>query len=77
MRMLNNLKGVYLRTGDYLRDARVIERLRQLSPDDVLQRRDLGPRCSRRGRRDEPSIICRRICRFRRKRPMSRRCSKC
>jgi regulator of sirC expression with transglutaminase-like and TPR domain len=42
MRMLNNLKGVYLRTGDYMRAARVIERLRQLSPDDALQRRDLG-----------------------------------
>ena len=42
LRMLNNLKGVYLRTGDYMRAARVIERLRQLSPDDALQRRDLG-----------------------------------
>jgi regulator of sirC expression with transglutaminase-like and TPR domain len=40
--MLNNLKGVYLRTGDYTRAARVIERLRQLSPEDPLQRRDLG-----------------------------------
>jgi regulator of sirC expression with transglutaminase-like and TPR domain len=42
LRMLNNLKGVYLRVGDYLRAARVIERLRQLSPDDPLQHRDLG-----------------------------------
>jgi regulator of sirC expression with transglutaminase-like and TPR domain len=42
MRMLNNLKGVYLRNGDYMRAARIIERLRQLSPDDSLQRRDLG-----------------------------------
>ncbi|HEY7313359.1 MAG TPA: transglutaminase-like domain-containing protein [Gemmataceae bacterium] len=42
LRMLNNLKGVYLRTGDYTRAARVIERLRQLSPEDPLQRRDLG-----------------------------------
>lgn len=42
LRMLNNLKGVYLRGGDYLRAARVIERLRQLSPNDLLQRRDLG-----------------------------------
>jgi regulator of sirC expression with transglutaminase-like and TPR domain len=42
LRMLNNLKGVYLRTGDYARAARVIERLRQLSPGDPLQRRDLG-----------------------------------
>ncbi|HEY7156337.1 MAG TPA: transglutaminase-like domain-containing protein [Gemmataceae bacterium] len=42
LRMLNNLKGVYLRTGDYARAARVIERLRQLSPNDPLQQRDLG-----------------------------------
>lgn len=42
LRMLNNLKGVYLRAGDYRRAARVIERLRQLNPDDPLQRRDLG-----------------------------------
>jgi regulator of sirC expression with transglutaminase-like and TPR domain len=42
LRMLNNLKGVYLRSGDYPRAARVIERLRQLSPNDPLQRRDLG-----------------------------------
>ncbi len=42
LRMLNNLKGVYLRSSDYGRAARVIERLRQLNPDDPLQRRDLG-----------------------------------
>jgi regulator of sirC expression with transglutaminase-like and TPR domain len=42
LRMLNNLKSVYLRTGDYVRAARVIERLRQLNPGDPLQRRDLG-----------------------------------
>jgi regulator of sirC expression with transglutaminase-like and TPR domain len=41
-RMLNNLKGVYLRNGDYPRAARIIERLRQLSPHDPLQSRDLG-----------------------------------
>lgn len=41
-RMLNNLKGVYLRGGDYRRAARAIERLRQLNPHDPLQRRDLG-----------------------------------
>ena len=38
LRMLTNLKGAYLRTSDYLRAARVIERLRQLTPDDPLQR---------------------------------------
>ncbi|HTU20150.1 MAG TPA: transglutaminase-like domain-containing protein [Gemmataceae bacterium] len=42
LRMLNNLKAVYLRGGDYQRAARIIERLRQLSPHDPLQRRDLG-----------------------------------
>jgi regulator of sirC expression with transglutaminase-like and TPR domain len=42
LRMLNNLKGTYLREGDFERAARVLARLRQLSPDDPLQRRDLG-----------------------------------
>ncbi|HZT81560.1 MAG TPA: transglutaminase-like domain-containing protein [Gemmataceae bacterium] len=42
LRMLNNLKGAYLRAGDFGRAVRVMERLRQLSPDDPLQRRDLG-----------------------------------
>lgn len=42
LRMLNNLKGVYLRNSDYPRAARVIERLRQLSPYDPIQQRDLG-----------------------------------
>jgi regulator of sirC expression with transglutaminase-like and TPR domain len=42
LRMLTNLKGTYLRTGDFRRAVRVVERLRQLSPDDPLQRRDLG-----------------------------------
>jgi regulator of sirC expression with transglutaminase-like and TPR domain len=42
IRLLTNLKGVYLRQEDYHRAARVIERLRQLSPHDSVQRRDLG-----------------------------------
>ena len=42
LRMLNNLKGAYLRGGDYARAVRIIERLRQLNPHDPLQRRDLG-----------------------------------
>jgi regulator of sirC expression with transglutaminase-like and TPR domain len=42
LRMLNNLKGTYLREADFERAARVLERLRQLSPDDPLQHRDLG-----------------------------------
>jgi len=41
-RMLNNLKGVYLRQGDFRRAVRVMERLLQLVPDDPLQCRDLG-----------------------------------
>src|SRR5450755_4120120 len=41
-RMLTNLKGVYLREGDMPRAVRVMERLRQLNPDDRMQRRDLG-----------------------------------
>ena len=42
VRLLTNLKGVYLRSEDYPRAIRVMERLRQLQPDDALQRRDLG-----------------------------------
>jgi regulator of sirC expression with transglutaminase-like and TPR domain len=42
LRLLTNLKGVYLRQGDFARAARTVERMRQLSPDDPVQRRDLG-----------------------------------
>src|SRR5437870_5207633 len=42
IRLLTNLKGVYLQQEDFVRAARVIERLRQLSPYDPVQRRDLG-----------------------------------
>jgi regulator of sirC expression with transglutaminase-like and TPR domain len=42
LRMLTNLKAAYLRGGDFRRAARVIGRLRQLSPRDPLQHRDLG-----------------------------------
>lgn len=41
-RLLANLKGVYLREEDYQRAIRVMQRLRQLAPDDPGQRRDLG-----------------------------------
>jgi regulator of sirC expression with transglutaminase-like and TPR domain len=41
-RMLMNLKSVYLRESDFTRAARVIERIRQLRPDDIHERRDLG-----------------------------------
>jgi regulator of sirC expression with transglutaminase-like and TPR domain len=41
-RMLNNLKAIYAGAEDYPRAVRTIERLRQLAPDDVGLRRDLG-----------------------------------
>src|SRR5262245_3002140 len=49
-RMLNNLKLVYLRQGDFLRAARVIGRLRQLCPGDLTQGRDLGATLLQAGR---------------------------
>src|SRR5262249_46587327 len=42
LRMLNNLKAIYLQQGDYARVVQVIGRLRQLEPQDVGLRRDLG-----------------------------------
>jgi len=42
LRLLSNLKGVYLQQGDFVRAVRIIGRLRQLSPNDPLQLRDLG-----------------------------------
>jgi len=42
LRMLSNLKSIYWRKLDWNRSARVIERLRQISPHDVQLRRDLG-----------------------------------
>lgn len=41
-RMLNNLKGIYLSREDFGRAVRIMERLRQILPDHVSQRRDLG-----------------------------------
>jgi regulator of sirC expression with transglutaminase-like and TPR domain len=41
-RMLTNLKGCYLRMEEFRRAARVIRRLRQVSPEDWTQARDLG-----------------------------------
>lgn len=41
-RLLNNLKTIYVGSEDYSRAVRVIERLRQLAPDDAGLRRDLG-----------------------------------
>jgi len=42
LRMLSNLKGVYLGQGDFGRAISVIERLCLLTPNDPLQKRDLG-----------------------------------
>jgi regulator of sirC expression with transglutaminase-like and TPR domain len=41
-RLLMNLKGAYIREGDFERAARVIGRLRQLVPQDPCEQRDLG-----------------------------------
>jgi regulator of sirC expression with transglutaminase-like and TPR domain len=41
-RMLTNLRGIYLQRRDWPRSIRVLERLRQLNPQDVVLRRDLG-----------------------------------
>jgi regulator of sirC expression with transglutaminase-like and TPR domain len=49
-RMLNNLKLVYLRQGDFGRAARVTGRLRQLCPGDRTQSRDLGATLLQAGR---------------------------
>lgn len=41
-RLLTNLKGVYLRQGDFPRAVRVIQRILQLEPGNAFERRDLG-----------------------------------
>lgn len=48
-RLLNNLKGVYLRDGDFSRAVRVIQRLRQLAPRNPVEQRDLGATLLRAG----------------------------
>lgn len=42
VRLLTNLKSVYLKTADFSRAARTTERLVSLLPSDADQRRDLG-----------------------------------
>ncbi len=49
LRMLNNLKGAYLRLGDFPKAVRVIERLQRLDPSDMVQQRDLGVSLMRAG----------------------------
>jgi regulator of sirC expression with transglutaminase-like and TPR domain len=41
-RLLANLRAIYLRKGAFARAVRVLDRLRQLDPDDATVRRDLG-----------------------------------
>jgi regulator of sirC expression with transglutaminase-like and TPR domain len=41
-RMLSNLKAIYLKQSDIPRAIRVLQRLRQLSPEDAGLQRDLG-----------------------------------
>jgi regulator of sirC expression with transglutaminase-like and TPR domain len=50
VRMLTNLKAIYLRDGDFGRGVRTIERLRQLVPNDPFQLRDLGAALFQAGR---------------------------
>ncbi len=52
-RLLNNLKTIYLNTGDELRALGVVERLLLLRPDAASERRALGMLLARMGRRDE------------------------
>lgn len=42
VRLLTNLKSVYLKTADFARAARTTERLVSLLPNDAEQRRDVG-----------------------------------
>jgi regulator of sirC expression with transglutaminase-like and TPR domain len=42
LRMLSNLKAIYLNAEDFPRAVRVLERLRQLQPSEPAHRRDLG-----------------------------------
>ena len=41
-RMLRNLKGIYVKAGDYTRALRAVEMLRILDPDSVDELRDRG-----------------------------------
>src|SRR5262245_1553578 len=42
VRILSNLKAIYLRMGDFPRAARILHRLCQLLPDEPCEHRDLG-----------------------------------
>jgi len=50
LRMMNNLRSIYAEREDFARTARVLSRQRQLAPDDVSLRRDLGVTLVRAGK---------------------------
>lgn len=41
-RMLNNLRGIYLKQEDWGRASKILGRLQQLGPENVVLRRDMG-----------------------------------
>lgn len=53
IRLLNNLKSIYLNTGDELKALGVVERILLLRPDAAPERRTLGVLLARMGRREE------------------------
>jgi len=55
IRMITNLKGAYLRVGDFRKAARTIARLVQIAPTDWTHQRDLGT-CLFQGGRPGPAI---------------------
>jgi regulator of sirC expression with transglutaminase-like and TPR domain len=52
-RMLTNLKGVYMGSGDFGRAIRVLRRLGQVAPEDPMQRRDMGAALAHNGQHGE------------------------
>lgn len=53
IRLLNNLKSIYLNTGDHVKALGVVERILLLRPDAAPERRTLGVLLARMGRRAE------------------------
>lgn len=55
VRMLTNLKSIYINAGEHHRAALAVERILVLRPDAVTERRELGMILARMGRTDEAS----------------------
>jgi len=53
IRLLSNLKSIYLNTGDHLKALGVVERILLLRPDAAPERKTLGVILARMGRRQE------------------------